>query len=146
MSQRNDGSTSMVWGETTSSHGMISVSMLTKTMWESFLWSKMTSCCAHHHYHHNWQNCPFIAIAFLRRFCQICPFLGIRPSGFHFYGFHNNSFFYRARSSALRRTPNLEDQVSVLMSPSDTVVQLYPEAPDSFLSPSTTRRAAVKVF
>jgi hypothetical protein len=41
-------------------------------------------------------------------------------------------FFYRARLSALRPTPNLEDQVSVFtMSPSDRVVQLYPQAPDS---------------
>jgi hypothetical protein len=31
----------------------------------------------------------------------------------------------------LRRTPNLEDQVSVLMYASDRVVQLYPQAPAS---------------
>jgi hypothetical protein len=39
--------------------------------------------------------------------------------------------FYRARSSALRLTSNLEDQVSVFMCPSDRVAQLYPQAPGS---------------
>jgi hypothetical protein len=41
-------------------------------------------------------------------------------------------FFYRARSSALRPTPNLEDQVPVFMSLSDKVTQLDPKAPGSF--------------
>jgi hypothetical protein len=36
--------------------------------------------------------------------------------------------FYRARSSALRPTPNLEGQISVFMSPKDRVAQLYPRA------------------
>jgi hypothetical protein len=31
----------------------------------------------------------------------------------------------------LHQTPNLEDQVSVFMSPSDRVAQLYPQAPGS---------------
>jgi hypothetical protein len=35
-------------------------------------------------------------------------------------------------SSALRPTPNLEDQVPVFMSPSDRMAQLYPQAPGSF--------------
>jgi hypothetical protein len=40
--------------------------------------------------------------------------------------------FYRAKSSALRLTTNLEDQVTEIMSPSDNrVVQLYPQAPGS---------------
>jgi hypothetical protein len=39
--------------------------------------------------------------------------------------------FYKARSSALRPTPNLEEQVPVFMSPSDRVAQLYPQAPGS---------------
>jgi hypothetical protein len=39
--------------------------------------------------------------------------------------------FYRVRSSALRQTPNLEDQVSVFMSLCDRVAQLYPQAPGS---------------
>jgi hypothetical protein len=40
-------------------------------------------------------------------------------------------FFYRISSSALRPTPNLEEQVSVFMSPSDKMVWLYPQAPGS---------------
>jgi hypothetical protein len=39
--------------------------------------------------------------------------------------------FYRARSSALRPTSNLEDQVPVFMSPSDRVAQIYIQAPGS---------------
>jgi hypothetical protein len=39
--------------------------------------------------------------------------------------------FYRARSSVLRQTPNLEQQVSVFMPPSDRVAQLYLQAPVS---------------
>jgi hypothetical protein len=34
------------------------------------------------------------------------------------------TFFYRTSSSALFPTPNLEDQVSVFMTPSDRVAQL----------------------
>jgi hypothetical protein len=59
----------------------------------------------------------------LRRFWQTA-------SGFHFFGFHDN-FFYIVRSSAFCPTPNLEEQVSVFMSPSDRVAQLYPQAPGS---------------
>jgi hypothetical protein len=40
-------------------------------------------------------------------------------------------FFYRKRSSAMLSTPNSEDQVLVLISPSDRVAQLYPQAPCS---------------
>jgi hypothetical protein len=38
-------------------------------------------------------------------------------------------FFYGTRSSALRPTPNLWDQVTVFMWPIGRVVQLYPQAP-----------------
>jgi hypothetical protein len=68
----------------------------------------------HNHHYHHWQNCPFWAIAFLRRFCQIA-------SGFYFFWFRNNDFFYSARLLSLRPTPNLEDQEPVFMSPSDMV-------------------------
>jgi hypothetical protein len=43
-------------------------------------------------------------------------------------------YFYRARSSDLRPTPNLEDQVPVFISPSDRFVQLYPQAPGSLFA------------
>jgi hypothetical protein len=39
--------------------------------------------------------------------------------------------FYTTRLSALRLTPNVEDQVPVFMSPSNRVTQLYPQAPGS---------------
>jgi hypothetical protein len=51
--------------------------------------------------------------------------------GFHFFGFRNRIFFYIARSSALRPTPNLEGQVPVFISHRNTVVRLYPQAPGS---------------
>jgi hypothetical protein len=55
-------------------------------------------------------------------FCQVAP-------GFHFFGFRNNNYFFnKARSSALRRTPNLEDQVPVFISPRDMVAQLWSQA------------------
>jgi hypothetical protein len=67
-------------------------------------------------YHRYWQNSRFWAIAFLIRFCQIA-------SGFHFFGFRKIIFFYTPRSSSLRPTPNLKDQVSVFIYPSDRVTQ-----------------------
>jgi hypothetical protein len=79
-----------------------------------------TRITVHHHHHHR-KNDPFWVIAFRRRFCQI-------PSGFHFFGFRNN-FFYRGRSSILHPTPNLEDHVSIFMSPMTGCAQLYPQAP-----------------
>jgi hypothetical protein len=51
----------------------------------------------------------------------------ITPFDIHVSGFRN-----RARSSALHRTTNLEDQVAVFVSVSDRVAQLYTQAP-SFL-------------
>jgi hypothetical protein len=53
------------------------------------------------------------------------------PSSFHFFAFRNNIFFYKARSSALRQTPNMEGQVPVFTCPSDMVAQLCPQAPGS---------------
>jgi hypothetical protein len=58
------------------------------------------------------------------RFCQTCLFLEIRPTGFHSFGFRNNNFVYRARTSALDPNPNLEDQDSAFMFASDRVAQL----------------------
>jgi hypothetical protein len=61
---------------------------------------------------------------------EILSDLSDSPSSFHSFEFRNNNF-YRARSLALRPTPNLEDQVPVFMSPSDSVIQLYPQAAGS---------------
>jgi hypothetical protein len=64
---------------------------------------------------------------------KILPVLSIRKldhlvcTSSHFA----TTFFCRARSSASCPPPNLEDQVSVFMSPSDRVAQLYPQVPGS---------------
>jgi hypothetical protein len=79
-----------------------------------------------HHHHHHWQNSSFWAIAFLW-FCQI--YRELDQPIFTSLDFATIISFYRARSSALRPTLNLEDQVSVFMSPRDMVAQLYPQAP-----------------
>jgi hypothetical protein len=42
--------------------------------------------------------------------------------------FRNSSFFKGVGLLAPRPTPNLEDQVSVVMTPGDRVAQLYPRA------------------
>jgi hypothetical protein len=42
--------------------------------------------------------------------------------------FRNSSFFYGVELLAPRQTPNLEDQVSVFMTPGERVAQLYPRA------------------
>jgi hypothetical protein len=88
------------------------------------LWNTKALIHHHHHYHH-WQNSPFLSIAFLRRFCQICLNYTIR---FSLLCTLQQQFVHRARSSALRPAPNLEDQVPVFMSPSYRVVQLYSQA------------------
>jgi hypothetical protein len=55
--------------------------------------------------------------------------------------------FYRARPSALRPTPNLEDKVPVFISPIDRVAQLYTQAPGSLLvALYETHRTTVEVF
>jgi hypothetical protein len=70
----------------------------------------------------------FLATAFLRRFRQ-------NYLGFTSMGFAKIIFFYRAMSSAFYPTPNLEDKVSVLMSPSDRVAYSYSQAlGSSFIS------------
>jgi hypothetical protein len=75
----------------------------------------------HHHLH--WQRNPL-----LRRYCEIA-------TGFHVFGFRNNNLFTEQSP-----TPNVEDQVLVLMSPSDRVAQLYHQALDSlFIVPRDSR-------
>jgi hypothetical protein len=71
----------------------------------------------------NWQKSPFWTIAYLRRFCKVCHSIFTLDFA--------TVIFYRARSSALHPTPNLEGQASVVTSPSDRVAQLYPQVPGS---------------
>jgi hypothetical protein len=47
------------------------------------------------------------------------------------YEVPEQKFFYGVGLLAPRPTPNLEDQVSVFMTPADRVAQLYPRALDS---------------
>jgi hypothetical protein len=70
---------------------------------------------------------PFRAIAFLRRFCHTC----LESIRFSLLWISQQYFFYKEISSALCPTPNLEDEVSMFMSLSDSVAQLYPQAPVS---------------
>jgi hypothetical protein len=84
----------------------------------------------HDHHHHQWQRAYFLSWPSLQDAVKTC-LSWVRPSSFHFFGFHKN-YFYRARLSALRPTHNLEDQVSIFISLSDKVAQLYPWALASF--------------
>jgi hypothetical protein len=80
------------------------------------LWDTAVTICHHHHR----QNNHFSPTALLRGFWQIA-------SCFDFFALRN-SIFYRARSSALSPTEDLEDQVTEFMSPSDRLAQIYPWA------------------
>jgi hypothetical protein len=44
-----------------------------------------------------------------------------------FWGFTTITYFYGAGLLVQRPTPNLEDQISVFMTPGDRVTQLYPQ-------------------
>jgi hypothetical protein len=48
--------------------------------------------------------------------------------------------------SQVRDSCNLEGHIPVFISPRNRVAQLYPQAPGSFSSPPTSRRATVEVF
>jgi hypothetical protein len=52
------------------------------------------------------RSLPHLSGVHVVMFCcqMLIRFCRIRQSGFHFFGFRNNFFFYRARSSALRPT------------------------------------------
>jgi hypothetical protein len=76
------------------------------------------------------QRALFLAIVFLRRFCQICPFLGIIQSGFHFFRFRNSNFLQN-KVISLASNPQPGGPVSVFMFPSDRVAKVCPKAPGS---------------
>jgi hypothetical protein len=88
----------------------------------------------------NWQNSPSSVIAFLRRYCQIC--LELDHPVFTSLDFATSFFIEQDRQPNIQ-PPDVDDQVSVFMSSSDGVAQLYPQATGSL---STTRRATVGVF
>jgi hypothetical protein len=77
----------------------------------------------------------FRAIAFLRRFCQTCLVLReLDHPIFTALDFTTVFFFYRARSSALHPTSNLENQVPAFMSPGDRVAHFFPPGTHKTLS------------
>jgi hypothetical protein len=51
--------------------------------------------------------------------------LAFRPSSLHFFAFRNSNFFTQQGPQRCVQLPNLEDQISVPMSPSDRVSQLW---------------------
>jgi hypothetical protein len=54
---------------------------------------------------------PFLALAFLLRFCQIYPLLGTRPSGHNFFGVRSNTI---CTENSHQLPPwSMEDQISV---------------------------------
>jgi hypothetical protein len=67
----------------------------------------------------HWQNSPFLAIAFLRRLSQICLELD-HPV---FTSFYFATIIVLQNKVASLAPPNLEDQVSVFMSPNDRLAQ-----------------------
>jgi hypothetical protein len=68
------------------------------------------------------------------------PAIAVIP-GADSYGIHDHILL-----SQIRDSPNLEGQVSVFISPSNRVFQLYPQRRVPFSSPPTTRRSTVEVF
>jgi hypothetical protein len=66
----------------------------------------------HHHHHQQWQNSPVLNIAFLRRFSQIA-------SGFHLFGFRNNSSFIEQGRQTCVQTPTWRAR-SLYLSPTRT--------------------------
>jgi hypothetical protein len=56
--------------------------------------------------HHHWQSNPFLAIAFLRRFCQSCLF----RLGLHFSEFRNSNISTEHGRQPCVQPPSLEDQ------------------------------------
>jgi hypothetical protein len=81
---------------------------------------------------------PFLGIAFLRRLYRLC-----RPVS-TFLGFATLNFETTSLTT-LYRTPNLEDHISVFMSPSDRMAQLYPPG-TGFPFHSLLRHAGLRYF
>jgi hypothetical protein len=74
-----------------------------------------------HHCH--WQNSPFSATAFNRRFCQIWP-------SFHFFGFYNNIYITeQGHQPCVQLQPG--GLVPIFMSHNDRKTQSYPKPPGS---------------
>jgi hypothetical protein len=86
--------------------------------------------------HHHWQKSPFWAIAFLKRFCQVC-----RPSGFHVFEFH----ITEKGCHPCVEPPTWRTRSPYLCSPVTGWLSYTPRYRVPFSSLSTTLRAAVKL-
>jgi hypothetical protein len=88
--------------------------------------------------HHHWQNSPFWATDFLRRFCHICR-------AFTSWDFATIFFFTRQGHQPCVQLPTRRTR-SLYLCPSSKVAQLYSRHRVHFSSPSTNRWATVKVL
>jgi hypothetical protein len=91
----------------------------------------------HHHHQHHWKNSPSSE--------NSARFVFSQTIRFHLLEFAT-ILFYRARSSALLPTPNLEDHGPVFMSPPIQWPNFTPRHRVPFPSPSTTRRTIIEEF
>jgi hypothetical protein len=73
----------------------------------------------HHHHHHHWQNSPFWAIAFLRRFCHICHpiFTSFDFATIIFYTVSSSAFASNSQSWGLKSLYVLQWQGGPVMPP-----------------------------
>jgi hypothetical protein len=97
-------------------------------------------------YHHS-QSATFWVTAFLRKFCQTCPFLPwIRPSGFNFFLFRS-SIFFTDKVFSLASNPRPGEPGNCIYVPQWQGGPVKPQVPGSlFIALYTTRRAAVEIF
>jgi hypothetical protein len=78
-----------------------------------------------HHYHRQ-KNLHWV-MTLLRKFWQICPILGLRPSCFYFLGFRNNNFFKEQGRQPCVQSAIWRNRTLYLL----YVPQLYPQTPGS---------------
>jgi hypothetical protein len=94
------------------------------TCFHSIILLEYQICVSTHHHHHHWQNSPFWAISFLRRFCQIA-------SGFDLFEFRNNNFFTEQGRQPCVQPPTWRTRSLYLGPPRNRVAQSYLQAPGS---------------
>jgi hypothetical protein len=70
-------------------------------------------------FHRRWQNSRFLSVVFLRRFSQLCLFLGIRPFRFPPYSFCSFNYFTEEGRHPFVQPSNPPDQIFVFVCSSD---------------------------
>jgi hypothetical protein len=94
----------------------------------------------HHHRNYHFQ------IALFKRYTSLEDSTGLRPSGFHFFGFlNNNSFKEQARQPCVQ-PPTWRTTFLYLCPPVTGWPSYTPRQREPLSSPSTTRKATVKLF